>query len=85
MRSGQVSQETERSVPQQADHAAGSWWTRNVVAFGRFALAAVVLLCGVTLVLGFANKDRCTGPEFDELGRSQPDYTERARGVVCYS
>jgi len=52
---------------------------------GRSALAALVLLCGVTLLLGFANKDRCTGPEFDQWGRSQPDYNERNKGEVCYS
>ncbi|XVV03787.1 hypothetical protein ACQPW3_41895 [Actinosynnema sp. CA-248983] len=52
---------------------------------GRAALAALVLLCGVTLLLGFANKDRCTGPEFDQWGRSEPDYEERNKAEVCYS
>ncbi|GLZ37442.1 hypothetical protein [Actinokineospora sp. NBRC 105648] len=52
---------------------------------GRSALAALVLLCGVTLLLGFANKDRCTGPEFDTWGRSQPDFAERKYAEVCYS
>jgi uncharacterized membrane protein len=53
--------------------------------FGRTALAVLVLLCGVTLVLGFANKDRCTGPSFDELGRSVPDFERRNKQEVCYS
>jgi uncharacterized membrane protein len=52
---------------------------------GRGALAVVVLLCGLTLVLGFANKARCAGPEFDASGRSGPDYTIRYDRDVCYS
>lgn len=59
--------------------------TGTVVRFGRAALAVLVLLCGVTLVLGFANKDRCTGPMFDELGRSVPDFERRNKEEVCYS
>ncbi|UJW34133.1 glycosyltransferase 87 family protein [Saccharothrix sp. AJ9571] len=51
----------------------------------RAALAVLVVLCGVTMVLGFANKDRCTGPEFDSWGRSEPDYTHRSYADVCYS
>ncbi|WP_396278921.1 glycosyltransferase family 87 protein [Kibdelosporangium aridum] len=57
----------------------------NVVRFGRFALALMVFLCGVTLLLGFANKDRCTGPQFDQWGRSEPNFTQRARNDACYS
>ncbi|MGH3762170.1 glycosyltransferase family 87 protein [Actinophytocola sp.] len=53
--------------------------------FGSLALILLVLLCGVTLVLGFLNKDRCTGPEFDELGRSGPEYDKRSKQDVCYS
>ncbi len=53
--------------------------------FGRAALAVLVLLCGLTLLLGFANKDRCTGPAFDQWGRTQPDYDERNKEEVCYS
>lgn len=53
--------------------------------FGRAALAVVVLLCGATLVLGFLNKDRCTGPQFDPWGRSTPDYEKRNKADVCYS
>lgn len=52
---------------------------------GRIALAAVVLLCGLTLALGFANKARCTGPEFDAAGRSGPDFNIRYDRDVCYS
>jgi uncharacterized membrane protein len=55
------------------------------VGLGRAALAVIVLLCGATLTLGFVNKDRCTGPEFNTWGRSQPDYSERSKGDVCYS
>jgi len=51
----------------------------------RGALAVVVLLCGLTLVLGYANKARCAGPEFDTWGRSQPDYSERKYADACYS
>ncbi|WP_414635909.1 glycosyltransferase family 87 protein [Actinophytocola sp.] len=54
---------------------------------GRTALAIIVLLCGVTLVLGFANKDRCTGPTFDAFGRSVSgeDFDRRNKEDVCYS
>ncbi|WP_189060147.1 glycosyltransferase family 87 protein [Longimycelium tulufanense] len=53
--------------------------------FGRVALAVVVLLCGLTLIAGYANKARCTGPDFDEWGRTQPDYKQRIDRDVCYS
>jgi uncharacterized membrane protein len=52
---------------------------------GRVALAVLVLLTGVTLLLGYENKARCTGPEFDEQGRSAPDYGVRIERDVCYS
>nr|WP_157440202.1 glycosyltransferase 87 family protein [Actinokineospora inagensis] len=52
---------------------------------GRGALAVLVLLCGITLLIGFVNKNRCTGPEFDQWGRSQPDFGERKYAEVCYS
>jgi uncharacterized membrane protein len=86
-RPGQVvTGEAEKPVSEELDEP-GSRGLRagGVVKFGRFALALIVLLCGIALVLGFANKDRCTGPTFDELGRSTPDYTERARDDACYS
>jgi uncharacterized membrane protein len=51
----------------------------------RAVLAVLVVLTGLTLLLGFANKARCAGPEFDESGRSQPDYGERINRDVCYS
>ncbi|MFD1150869.1 glycosyltransferase family 87 protein [Saccharothrix hoggarensis] len=54
-------------------------------ALGRAALAAVVLLCGLTMFAGFLNKDRCTGPWFDQWGRSAPDYERRNKADVCYS
>ncbi|HET9142149.1 MAG TPA: glycosyltransferase 87 family protein [Actinophytocola sp.] len=40
------------------------------------------------MVLGFANKNRCTGPEFNELGRSvgaAEDFQIRNKKDVCYS
>lgn len=48
-------------------------------------LAVLVLLCGLTLLLGYANKARCTGPEFDAHGRSTPGYDIRKYRDVCYS
>ncbi|MFC4854940.1 glycosyltransferase family 87 protein [Actinophytocola glycyrrhizae] len=50
-----------------------------------FGLIVLTVLCGITLVLGFVNKDRCTGPRFDEYGRSQPDFDKRRYQDVCYS
>lgn len=47
--------------------------------------AVVVLLCAVTLAFGLVNKYRCTGPEFDDSGRSTPGYAERNFTDVCYS
>ncbi|HVH24609.1 MAG TPA: glycosyltransferase 87 family protein [Pseudonocardia sp.] len=52
---------------------------------GRLMLAVLVLLTGFTLVLGYANKARCVGPEFDAAGRSEPDYQKRVDYDVCYS
>ncbi|MCE7001023.1 hypothetical protein LZG04_40325 [Saccharothrix sp. S26] len=37
------------------------------------------------MFVGFLNKDRCTGPEFDQWGRSAPDYEKRNKADVCYS
>ncbi|MDN5932601.1 MAG: glycosyltransferase 87 family protein [Pseudonocardia sp.] len=51
----------------------------------RIVLAVLVLLTGVTLALGYANKARCTGPEYDAAGRSVPDYEIRVDRDVCYS
>jgi uncharacterized membrane protein len=48
-------------------------------------LVVLVLLTGLVLVLGYANKARCTGPEFDSAGRSEPDYDIRIDRDVCYS
>lgn len=42
-------------------------------------------LTAVTMAFGYANKARCTGPEFNEWGRSEPAYQERAYRDVCYS
>ncbi len=57
----------------------------RVGRFGGLALAVVVLLCGLMLVAGFANKDRCTGPRFDAQGRSEPNYYRHSLRDACYS
>lgn len=49
------------------------------------ALIVLCLVTAVTLGLGYANKARCAGPDFNHWGRSQPAYTERAYNQVCYS
>jgi uncharacterized membrane protein len=51
---------------------------------GHVALVALVLLCGLTLAIGFANKDRCVGPTFDQMGRSV-DFALRSERDDCYS
>lgn len=53
----------------------------------------LVLLTGVGLFLGYANKDRCFGPVFDDEGRSipsptqswRPDQMRRWNRDVCYT
>lgn len=47
------------------------------------ALVAV-LVCAVTLVLGYLNKARCAGPRFDEFGRTLRFDTVKDADV-CYS
>ncbi|QNG55504.1 DUF2029 domain-containing protein [Pseudonocardia petroleophila] len=37
------------------------------------------------MLLGYANKARCTGPGYDAAGRSVPDYEIRVDRDVCYS
>ncbi|MBK1784626.1 glycosyltransferase family 87 protein [Prauserella cavernicola] len=51
----------------------------------RAQLLVLLLLCAATLALGLVNKYRCTGPEFDESGRSTPNYSERNYLDACYS
>ena len=51
----------------------------------RAATVATVALTGLALGLGFANKARCTGPDFDAAGRSGPGYETRINADVCYS
>lgn len=51
----------------------------------RAATAATVVLTAVALGAGYANKARCTGPEFDAQGRSGPGYATRINADVCYS
>jgi hypothetical protein len=76
-----VSEEAGTPAPQDARVAT------PVARYGRAALALIVLLCGLTMVLGFINKDRCTGPTFDVWGRSVSgaDYDRRNKEDVCYS
>jgi len=52
---------------------------------GPLLLVVVVVLTGLTLLLGYANKARCVGPTFDAEGRSQPDFLVRVDRDVCYS
>jgi hypothetical protein len=59
--------------------------TRSASPVTRLVLAVLVLLSGVTLLLGYANKARCVGPEFEPSGRSTPDYGIRIDREVCYS
>jgi hypothetical protein len=47
--------------------------------------ALLVLLCGLTLFLGYADKARCTGPGYDAEGRTTPSYEVRRYRDVCYS
>nr|WP_223207872.1 glycosyltransferase 87 family protein [Actinopolyspora erythraea] len=49
------------------------------------ALAVLCVLTGLTMLLGYANKTRCTGPEFDESGVSGPELALRNFRDVCYS
>ncbi|MFF2085609.1 glycosyltransferase family 87 protein [Nocardia sp. NPDC058176] len=44
----------------------------------------IVLLCGLTLAMGYANKARCAGGAIDEDGRSLV-FDERKDSDVCYS
>jgi uncharacterized membrane protein len=80
-----MAQEVVAALPEQVDPAERGSTADGAHRFGRMALAVLVLLCGITLLLGFANKDRCTGPSFDQWGRSQPDYEKRNKAEVCYS
>lgn len=58
---------------------------RGGAGSSRLVLTVIVALTGLTLLLGYANKARCTGPEFDAQGRSMPDYDLRIDREVCYS
>ena len=75
-----ASGKADTSVPDGSAERPGS-----ATGIGRIALAVIVLACGFTMLLGFANKDRCTGPEFDTWGRSGPDFDTRKYADACYS
>ena len=51
----------------------------------RVVPATVTLLTGLTMALSYAVKARCTGPGFDILGRSTPDYETRHYRDFCYT
>jgi uncharacterized membrane protein len=84
--SGRI-QSRETTVPEEVPAPDQERTVSTPARLGRTALAVLVLLCGITLVLGFANKNRCTGPSFDSQGRSVGaiDYEQRNRQDVCYS
>ncbi|MFI7677127.1 glycosyltransferase family 87 protein [Actinophytocola sp. NPDC049390] len=77
----------EDDVPEEVGSAGDGAAERPGVGARLTSLGLVLLtvLCGITLVLGFVNKDRCSGPRFDEWGRSQPDFDMRRYEDVCYS
>ncbi|HEY0637976.1 MAG TPA: hypothetical protein VGD67_10040 [Pseudonocardiaceae bacterium] len=58
---------------------------RRLARWSGATLAAIVLMCAGTLLLGYVNKARCAGPEFDSAGRSGPDFNIRYDRDVCYS
>lgn len=58
---------------------------RGRLITGRAMLVVLVIVTGCTLLLGYANKARCTGPQYDAAGRSEPDYQDRINLDVCYS
>ncbi|MDG3009690.1 hypothetical protein G4X40_05965 [Rhodococcus sp. D2-41] len=51
---------------------------------GKALLVLIVVLCGVTLALGYSNKARCAGPPYDSAGRSLAFGALKNRDV-CYS
>ncbi|HEY0576445.1 MAG TPA: hypothetical protein VGD73_20280 [Pseudonocardia sp.] len=52
---------------------------------GPATLAVLVLLTGLTMLLSYANKTRCVGPEFDPSGRTAPNYDVRHDRDLCYT
>ncbi|GGM03226.1 hypothetical protein [Nakamurella endophytica] len=48
-------------------------------------LVLTLLFTGLTLTLGYVNKQRCVGPEFTAVGQSEPDLTLRITRDVCYT
>jgi uncharacterized membrane protein len=72
------------SAAETTDAAAPARRFRLARDLGRVAMVAIVLCCGVTLLFGYLNKDRCTGPTYDSFGRSA-DLILRSERDVCYS
>jgi hypothetical protein len=58
---------------------------RRLGRVSRGALVVLVLLTALTLLVSYANKTRCVGPEFDPAGRSAPDYEVRHDRDLCYT
>lgn len=76
----------EADAPEEVGAAIKPAYRPGVAArLTSIGLVVLTVLCGITLMLGFINKDRCTGPSFDQWGRSQPDLDERRYRDVCYS
>lgn len=78
----------DEANPERARESASGAPPRRAVRtprdLGNFALVGLLLCCAVTLVFGFVNKDRCTGPTYNDLGRSA-NFTLRSERDVCYS
>jgi hypothetical protein len=51
---------------------------------GRIAMVVIIVACGLTMLLGYLNKDRCTGPTYDVWGRTV-NVTLLSERDVCYS
>ncbi|HEX4222807.1 MAG TPA: hypothetical protein VHZ97_10620 [Pseudonocardiaceae bacterium] len=79
--SGSPSTDETTELPADPAKPAKSARVRDL---GALALVGVVLVCGITLIFGFLNKDRCTGPAYDSLGRTE-SFLRTAYRDVCYS
>jgi uncharacterized membrane protein len=80
----QLADASSGSAQETTDAAARLRRRRLAGDLGRIAMVAIVLCCGITLLFGYLNKDRCTGPTYDGFGRSA-DVILRSERDVCYS
>ena len=76
--------DTEDAADPELTPADGAEGGGACVSLGRLSLAVLVLLCGVTMFLGYENKARCIGPAYDEWGRSTEFVAAKYRDA-CYS